>query len=217
MAFKACIFDLDGVITDTAHYHFLAWKRLAESVDVPFDEEDNHQLKGVGRMESLAYILAKSDRTFDEAARERLAEQKNDDYKNLIREISPADLLPGIVEAFDWLTERGIKIGLASASKNARPVIESLGVADRFHYVADAAQIPRGKPAPDIFLDVATAFGLSPEDCIGVEDAAAGVTAIKSAGMTAIGIGDPVILAHADLILPDTADLAGKGFERLID
>ncbi|TNE60473.1 MAG: beta-phosphoglucomutase [Alphaproteobacteria bacterium] len=216
MAFQACIFDLDGVITDTAHYHYLAWKRLAEGLGIPFDEEDNHQLKGVGRMESLAYILDKSDRVFDQAERELLAAKKNDDYKQLIRSISADDLLPGIMLAFDWLDTRGLKIGLASASKNAGEVIRSLGIEGRFHYVADAALIPRGKPAPDIFLDVANAFGIAPEQCIGVEDAAAGVTAIKAAGMTAIGIGEKTILGHADLVLPDTADLADKGLAKLV-
>ncbi|WP_308909169.1 beta-phosphoglucomutase [Pseudokordiimonas caeni] len=211
MTYRACIFDLDGVITDTAHYHFLAWKALADGLGIPFDEDDNHHLKGVGRMESLDFILARSDRTFDATTRDRLATEKNDHYKTLIKGISPADLLPGIIEAFDWLDARGIRIGLASASKNAPEVIAGLGIADRFHYVADAGAIPRGKPAPDIFLDVANAFGIAPEDAIGVEDAAAGVTAIKAAGMRAVGIGDAAILREADLVLPDTSRLAANG------
>ncbi len=216
MTYKACIFDLDGVITDTAHYHFLAWQRLAHSLGLPFEEEDNHQLKGVGRMESLEFILAKSDRAFSHAEKVRLAHEKNEDYKKLIEEISPADLLPGIPEAFDWLKKRSIRIGLASASRNAPVVIKGLGIADRFDYVADAGAIPNGKPAPDIFLDVAGAFGLDGQECLGVEDAAAGVTAIKAAGMTAIGIGDSAILAHADLVLSRTDNLVSEGFARLL-
>lgn len=215
MTFKACIFDLDGVITDTAHYHFLAWQRLAHSLGLPFDHADNDQLKGVGRMESLEFILAKSNRTFTDEEKARLAHEKNEDYKTLIREITPADMLPGILDAFDWLEGRGIRIGLASASRNAPVVIEGLGIAGRFDYVADAGAIPNGKPAPDIFLDVANAFGLDGHECIGVEDAAAGVTAIKAAGMTAIGIGDSTILAQADLVLPHTDTLVSEGFSRL--
>lgn len=215
MSFRACIFDLDGVITDTAHYHFLAWQRLAHSLDLPFDHADNDQLKGVGRMESLEFILAKSDRTFTDEEKARLAHEKNEDYKTLIREISPADMLPGILDAFDWLEGRGIRIGLASASRNAPVVIAGLGIAERFDYVADAGAIPNGKPAPDIFLDVAKAFGLSGAECIGVEDAAAGVTAIKAAGMRAIGIGDSTVLAEADIILPNTDVLVAEGLERI--
>lgn len=214
-SFKACIFDLDGVITDTAHYHYLAWQRLASSVGVVFDQADNDQLKGVGRMESLEYILAKSDRVFSPAEKAVLAHHKNEDYKNLIREISPANILPGIREGFDWLKAKGWKIGLASASRNAPQVIRSLGIADVFDYVADAGAIPNGKPAPDIFLDVARAFGLKGDECIGVEDAAAGVAAIKAAGMTAIGIGDASVLKEADIILPQTDFLLENGLKML--
>jgi beta-phosphoglucomutase len=216
MTFKACIFDLDGVITDTAHYHFLAWQRLAHSLGLPFDHADNDRLKGVGRMESLEFILAKSDRAFTAEEKARLAHEKNEDYITLIREISPADMLPGILDAFDWLEGRGVRIGLASASRNAPVVIEGLGIAHRFDYVADAGAIPNGKPAPDIFLDVVNAFGLKGHECIGVEDAAAGVTAIKAAGMRAIGIGDSVVLAQADLVLPHTDNLVSEGFARLL-
>lgn len=214
MTIMACIFDLDGVITDTAHYHFLAWQRLAHSLGLPFDEEDNHRLKGVGRMESLDYILAKADRTFSREEREVLASAKNDDYKQLIQNISPAELLPGVLEALDWLDQAGWKIGLASASRNAPQVLKGLGITDRFHYVADAGAIANGKPAPDIFLDVARAFGLSPQHCIGVEDAVSGVTAIKAAGMFAAGIGDPAILTEADIVMPTPQGLIPQVFEK---
>ncbi|WP_417464746.1 beta-phosphoglucomutase [Kordiimonas sp.] len=214
--FRACIFDLDGVITDTAHYHFLAWQRLARSVGVEFDLADNDQLKGVGRMESLEFILAKSARVFSDPEKDALAHQKNEDYKELIREISPKDILPGIQEAFDWLKAEGWKIGLASASRNAPQVISSLGIEGVFDYVADAGVIPNGKPAPDIFLDVAEAFGLRGSECIGVEDAAAGVTAIKAAGMTAIGVGGAETLREADVVLPTTEMLLENGLKALV-
>lgn len=214
MAQYACIFDLDGVITDTAHYHFLAWQRLAHSLGIDFDEVDNDRLKGVGRMESLAYILAKTERPFTEEDRAALAARKNDDYKELIKGITPGDLLPGISEAFDWLRANNWMIGLASASRNAPQVIESLQVAGMFDYVADAGQIPNGKPAPDIFLDVARAFDLPATKCLGVEDAASGVTAIKAAGMYAVGIGSAETLAHADIILSTPEGLADRVFTR---
>jgi len=202
MSEKACIFDLDGVVTDTAHFHFLAWQRLAHSVGVDFGLADNDKLKGVGRMESLDYILAKTSRDYSDSIRQELADKKNNDYKELINSITPDHILPGITAAFDWLKKEGWKIGLASASRNAPQVLRSLAIEDIFDYVADAGQIARGKPAPDIFLDVADAFRLPPNKCLGIEDAAAGVTAIKAAGMRAIGIGDPEVLYEADMILP---------------
>ncbi|MFC3052536.1 beta-phosphoglucomutase [Kordiimonas pumila] len=199
---KTCIFDLDGVVVDTAKYHFQAWRRLAEFVGVAFTHEDNDNLKGVGRMESLDYILAKSPRLFSNKERLALADQKNDDYKELIKGINAAELLPGVSDTFTWLREEGWKIGLASASRNAPQVIKSLGVEGVFDYVADAGKILNGKPAPDIFLDVARALNSAPTDAIGVEDAVAGVTAIKAAGMIAVGIGDPALLHEADVVMP---------------
>lgn len=213
-AIKACIFDLDGVLTDTAAYHFLAWQRLAARLGIEFTLKHNEQLKGVGRMESLTYIVHMGEKRYSQQELEMYAHQKNEDYKQLIKDISPSDLLPGVPEAFEWLKNAGWKIGLASASRNARQVIAGLGIEDRFDYVADSAQIPNGKPAPDIFLDVAHAFGLTSAECIGVEDAAAGVTAIKAAGMTAIGIGDAVELVEADIILPDLEGISAV-FESL--
>ncbi|MFC4347975.1 beta-phosphoglucomutase [Kordiimonas lipolytica] len=212
MAQKACIFDLDGVITDTAHYHFLAWRRLAQSLNIPFDEEDNHRLKGVGRMESLAYILDKGARTVSDDELASLAHQKNKDYQDLITGISPTDLLPGILDAFAWLKSHGWLVGLASASRNAPQVLAGLKITEQFDYVADAGAIPNGKPAPDIFLDVAKAFGLSASQCVGVEDAVAGITAIKSAGMYAAGIGDAAVLTEADIVLPTPEGLPEQVF-----
>jgi len=214
MTQRTCIFDLDGVVTDTAHYHFLAWQRLARSVGVDFTEEDNHALKGVGRMESLAIILDRADGHFDQQAREALAAGKNAHYKELIGGISPSDLLPGVSDAFAWLKGHRWRIGLASASRNAPAVIESLGIADVFDYVADAGSIPNGKPAPDIFLDVSKTLGVAPADCIGVEDAVSGVTAIKSAGMYAAGIGDPAVLTEADIVMPTPEGLIQQVFEK---
>ncbi|HRE27287.1 MAG TPA: beta-phosphoglucomutase [Anaerolineales bacterium] len=200
--YRAIIFDLDGVITDTARYHYLAWKRLAEGLGVPFDEAFNEGLKGVDRMGSLDLILRRGGLDPDVAERLRLADQKNDDYRQLVATMTRADVLPGALEALEAARGLGLKVGLASVSKNAGTILERLEITSFFDVVADANLIRRGKPDPEIFLTVAEQMGIAPADCIGVEDAAVGVQAIKSAGMLAIGVGDPVILAQADRVVP---------------
>lgn len=203
MSIQAFIFDLDGVITDTAEHHYHAWKMLADRLGIPFDREKNEKLKGVSRLESLELILETSTHTFSPEEKTSLTDRKNADYLELIASITPADVLPGVPEAFDALKKKNIRIGLASASKNATFVVERLGMLHSFDYIADAGTIARGKPAPDIFLDVAKAFRLPSSACVGVEDAAAGVDAIKSANMFAVGIGEPSVLAKADMIFPN--------------
>jgi beta-phosphoglucomutase len=200
--FKAVIFDLDGVITDTAHYHYLAWKRLAESQGVHFDHAFNENLKGIDRMGSLDLILASSSRVYTPAEKLALADEKNLHYQELIATMSATDLLPGAVEALDAVRAAGLRIGLASVSKNAFTVLERLGITDKFDYVVDAATIARGKPDPEIFLKAARELSVAPVDCLGVEDAVAGVASIKSAGMYALGIGDPAVLTQADVVIP---------------
>jgi len=203
--FQAVIFDLDGVITDTAHYHYLAWKRLADSLGVHFDEAFNEQLKGIDRMGSLALILAGSPRSYNLEETLALADAKNRHYQELIGTMSTSDLLPGAVEALAAVRAAGLRIGLASVSKNAFTVLEKLGIADRFDYVVDAALIARGKPDPEIFLNAAERLGVAPALCLGVEDAVAGVSAIKAAGMFALGIGKPEVLTEADVVIPGLA------------
>ena len=200
--FKAVIFDLDGVITDTAHYHYLAWKRLAESEGVHFDQAFNEHLKGIDRMGSLELILAGAAGSYSDERKLALADTKNRHYQELIATMSAADLLPGAVEALAAVRAAGLRIGLASVSKNAFTVLERLGIRDRFDYVVDAALIANSKPHPEIFLTAARELGVAPEDCLGVEDAVAGVAAIKSAGMVALGIGDPAVLTQADRVIP---------------
>lgn len=200
--FKAVIFDLDGVITDTAHYHYLAWKRLAESQGVHFDHAFNENLKGIDRMGSLDLILASSAKQYTAAEKLALADEKNLHYQELIATMSASDLLPGAVAALDTVRAAGMKIGLASVSKNAMTVLERLGITDKFDYVVDAALIAKGKPDPEIFLKAAHELGVAPADCLGVEDAVAGVASIKSAGMYALGIGQPNVLTQADVVIP---------------
>lgn len=203
--FNAVIFDLDGVITDTAHYHYLAWKALAESEGVHFDHAFNENLKGVDRMGSLNLILAGSSKTYSMDEKLALAERKNNQYVELIATMSQADLLPGALEALSSVRAAGLKIGLASVSKNAFTVLDRLGIRDRFDYVVDAALIANSKPHPEIFLNAAAALGVAPADCLGVEDAVAGVASIKSAGMFALGIGSPAVLTQADRVIPSLA------------
>ena len=199
--FKAVIFDLDGVITDTAHYHYLAWKALAESEGVHFDHAFNENLKGVDRMGSLNLILAGSSKTYSMEQKLALADRKNRQYVELVATMGPDDLLPGALEALAAVRAAGLKIGLASVSKNAFTVLDRLGIRDRFDYVVDAATIANSKPHPEIFLNAAAALGVAPRECLGVEDAVAGVASIKSAGMFALGVGSPEVLTQADRVI----------------
>ena len=200
---KAVIFDLDGVVTDSAKYHYRAWKELADELNIPFDEEYNEKLKGVSRMESLELILKNGNAENNYSAEEkaRLADKKNEHYKELIKEITPADMLPGVENFLKELKANNIKTALASVSKNAPSIIKQLQAEKYFDYIADAAAVPNAKPFPDIFLVGAEALEVKPENCIGVEDARTGIEAIHRAGMLAVGVGTPAEMEEADLVL----------------
>lgn len=205
---EAVIFDLDGVITDTAEYHYLAWKQLGEELNIPFDRDFNETLKGVSRTDSLERILTlggKQD-AFTEQEKTALTTKKNDHYVTLIQHISEQDLLPGIIAFLDEIRAAGLKIGMASASKNALSVVEALGVRHYFDDIVDAATVAQSKPHPEVFLRAAEALGVEPARCIGVEDAAAGITAIHAAGMYAVGVGPEMTLHEADYRV-DSTDL----------
>ncbi|NNG65818.1 beta-phosphoglucomutase [Caldanaerobacter subterraneus] len=204
--YEAVIFDLDGVITDTARYHYLAWKKLADELGIYFDEVINERLKGVSRLESLEIILERSQKQYSQDEKEYLANKKNEYYKEMIKKITPEDLLPGVEKFIEELKKRGIKTAIASVSKNAFTVVENLKIKDKFDYIVDANEIKRGKPDPEIFLNAADHLGISPEKCIGIEDSAAGITAIKRAGMFAVGVGNPETVKEADLILKDMTE-----------
>lgn len=207
---QAVIFDLDGVITDTAEYHYEAWKVLAEELNIPFSRAFNEELKGVSRTDSLEKILAHGgrERDFTETEKEALADKKNDYYLTLIQRINPADVLPGILDFIAEIKERGLKTGIASASKNAFTVIESLGLTGQFDIIVDSKKIKQGKPHPEIFMTAAGLLNVDADACIGVEDAVAGVEAIKGAGMFAVAIGPKESFSHADLVYGSTAELS---------
>lgn len=204
--YRGVIFDLDGVITDTARYHYLAWKKLADELGIYFDEVINERLKGVSRLQSLEIILEKSDKKYSQEEKEYYANKKNEYYKEMIKRITPEDLLPGVERFIEELKKRGIKTAIASVSKNAFTVVENLKIRDQFDYIVDANEIKHGKPDPEIFLNAAKHLGIPPEKCIGIEDSAAGITAIKKAGMFAVGVGNPETVKEADLILKDLSE-----------
>lgn len=212
---KAVIFDLDGVITDTAEYHYLAWKALGEEVDIPFTREFNEELKGISRMDSLEKILVLGGRQNDFTIEEKtaLAEKKNAHYCRLIEGITSADLLPGIKDLIATLKAEGLKLGLASVSKNAFTVMDRLELTSQFDTIVDAAKILKGKPDPEIFLKAAEQLGVEPSECIGIEDAAAGVDSIKGAGMFAVGIGSEETLSKADIVYENTEKVS---FEEIV-
>ena len=210
MTIQAVIFDLDGVITDTAHLHFLAWKELGDSLGVEVNLELNELLKGISRQESLEIILRETGiyDNFTEAERQALAERKNRTYVASLENLTPQDLLPGIGDCLKDLKKRGIQIGLASSSQNARLIIKKLGLEPYFEAMVDPRRLSKGKPDPEIYLKAAAALGLSPAKCAGVEDARAGIEAIRAAGMTAIALGQSLEQVPADYHLSSTRDLA---------
>ncbi|MGY4397023.1 beta-phosphoglucomutase [Sphingomonas sp. UYAg733] len=208
--FAAAIFDLDGVLADSATAHFAAWKRIADELGIGFTEADNEALKGVDRIGSLRHILALGDVAMDDAAMTEAATRKNGYYLDAVATMSPADLLPGAEALVAACRAAGLRCAVASASRNAPLVLDRLGIAGRFDFVADAGAVAHPKPAPDIFLACSDALGVAPGQAVGFEDAAAGIAAIRAAGMVAVGIGDPVVLHDADAVFASTAavDLA---------
>ncbi|EAD3324449.1 beta-phosphoglucomutase [Listeria monocytogenes] len=203
-ALKGVVFDLDGVITDTAHYHYLAWKKTAESIGIEFDEAFNENLKGVSRIDSLLLILRKDGREndFTEEQIEALAADKNEFYVSLLQEITPADVLPGIKELIVDLKKQNLKCAIASVSKNARTVLSALEMEQEFNYIVDAAKITKSKPDPEIFVEACRGLGLETSEVVGIEDAQAGIEAINAAGIVSVGVGSG--LRDADMTVKST-------------
>ncbi|MEK3792438.1 beta-phosphoglucomutase [Paenibacillus sp. FSL R7-0204] len=204
---KGAIFDLDGVIVDTAKYHYLAWRSLADGLGFEFTEEHNEQLKGVSRMRSLDILLAIGGRECTEAEKLVMAEQKNRLYVEYISRLDESELLPGVRAYLDALRARGVAIALGSASKNAEFILDKLNIAGLFDVVIDGNKVARAKPDPEVFQSACRELGLQPQDCVVFEDAEAGVAAGKAAGMQVVGIGKPEVLKAADLVISGLHEL----------
>jgi len=203
------IFDLDGVLVDTAIFHYMAWEKIAQELKIPFTKHDNERLKGVSRMESLDILLSlavpgtSGCRKYSEKECRLLSERKNKLYVDMIRQSQNLLLLPGSLDTLRGLRQLDIRIALGSSSKNAPLILERLGIADYFDAVVDGRHVARTKPDPEVFLLAAGQLSAPPEMCIVFEDSAAGIKAAVSAGMYAVGIGSPGNLPGADLVMPE--------------
>ena len=205
---RGYIFDLDGVIVDTAKYHFLAWKKLANSIGIDFSQEQNEQLKGVSRVQSLEKILAWGNKTISAAHFTRLMTSKNDDYLLHVHEMSESEILPDVIKILNFLGDESQPVALGSASKNARLILNKVNLIDKFEAIVDGTNVNKAKPDPEVFLIAAEQLEMPPEDCIVFEDAVAGVQAANSANMISIGIGDAKILHEADYIFRDFTEIS---------
>ncbi|MFD2307618.1 beta-phosphoglucomutase [Enterococcus termitis] len=207
---KGFVFDLDGVITDTAKFHYIAWKNLAKHLGITIDEVFNESLKGISRMDSLDKILAHGhkENEYTLAEKEALAKNKNDDYVKLLADLSADDLLPGVRDFLVDAKAHNIPCAIASASKNAPMILEKLGVLDYFGHIVDPETLMKGKPDPEIFVKAAQSIGVAPKDAIGFEDAQAGIEGIKAAGMYAVGISTTEKLTGADLQVTSMTELS---------
>lgn len=201
MKIKACIFDLDGVIVDTAKYHYLAWKRLADDLGICFTEKDNERLKGVSRMASLEIILEIGNMVLDETKKEEFASLKNRWYVDYISRMTPEEILPGSLEFISELKTANIYVAIGSASRNTPLILERLNIKNLFDAVADGNNVHKAKPDPEVFLTAAGMLGIAPENCVVFEDAEAGVQAALNAGMRCVGIGSAEILSKAHLVV----------------
>lgn len=215
MSFGA-IFDLDGVIVSTDRYHRQAWQRLADELGIPFTEEQARATRGVDRMASLNIVLGARACDFTDAQKAEFAERKNRFYKEFIGGISPADALPGVDTLLPELRARGVPLAIGSASKNAKPVLERLGIAGMFDAVVTGHDFVHGKPAPDVFLVAAERLGLAPSSCVVFEDAAAGIQAAHAGGMKAVGIGNPDIVRGCDRFARTLADITPDDIAALV-
>jgi beta-phosphoglucomutase len=214
---KACIFDLDGVIVDTAKYHYLAWRRLANSLGFDFTEEENEHLKGVSRMESLEIILHIGGKSLPTEEKLRLAALKNDWYVEFVGQMNEKEVLPGVEDLLLSLKRKGIKIALGSASKNAVSILERVKLIDYFDVIIDGNHTSRSKPDPEVFLMGAAELKLSPKECVVFEDAPKGVQAAKAGGFYCVGVGDEAFLSQADLVVPTLDSEKLLAFGQLLD
>ncbi len=212
---RACIFDLDGVLVDTAKYHFIAWRNLASKLGVEFSEHDNEQLKGLSTDASLDYILNKGNIVATDVQREQWNEEKNNEYLALVLQMNENETLPNAKELLKELKNNNVKIALGSASKNAELILDRVNIKHYFDAIIDGTKTSRSKPDPEVFLLGAKALNCEPHECIVFEDALNGVKAAKSGGFYAIGIGEPEVLFEADKVYASLASVNFKMLELL--
>ncbi|HLT32286.1 MAG TPA: beta-phosphoglucomutase [Aquaticitalea sp.] len=217
MTKKAFIFDLDGVIVDTAKYHFLAWKKLANSIGVDFTELQNEQLKGVSRVQSLEKILGWGNKSISEDEFMELMALKNDDYLSYINKMDEREILPDVSRILDFLSENNQHIALGSASKNARMILEKVNILNKFDIIVDGNDVSKAKPNPEVFLNAAQHLNCTPTDCIVFEDSVAGIKAANIASMVSIGIGAKETLKEADYVFNDFTEITAEFLNELIN
>ncbi|WP_111682275.1 beta-phosphoglucomutase [Winogradskyella tangerina] len=217
MTKKGFIFDLDGVIVDTAKYHYLAWKKLANSLDIDFTEEENEQLKGVSRVKSLEKILSWGNKTLTDEQFKGLMAAKNEDYLNHISNMDEDEILPDVPRVLQLLKEEQQAISLGSASKNARTILDQVNLKSAFDAIVDGNDVSKAKPDPEVFLIAAEQLGVNPKDCIVFEDSVAGVEAANVANMISIGIGSEDVLGHAQYVFKDFTEISDDFIKSLIN
>ncbi len=208
MKTKVCIFDLDGVVVDTAKFHFLAWKELAEKLDYPFSEKENEKLKGVSRKNSLEIILGWAKKPLREETKERLLIEKNKNYLSHVERLTQNDILPGIMDVLACLRTLNVNTAIGSSSKNARYILEKLELTDRFDVIVDGTDVKRGKPDPEVFALGAERLKVNYEECLVIEDAVAGIQAAQKLGMKTIGVGQADELRLADYKFSSLSELS---------
>lgn len=207
MKIKAVIFDLDGVIVSTDDCHYRAWKQMAEEEGIYFDKKINDRLRGVSRAASLEIVLERSEKTYSEQEKQGLAERKNNYYKEMIKELTPSDILSGAKELLEELKTRGIKVAIGSSSKNAPMILKQIGLENYFDAVSDGNNIVNSKPNPEVFVKAAQMLGLAPGDCMVVEDADAGIEAAKAGGMIVAAVGAAEHNPQADISIASVASM----------
>ena len=213
---KGFIFDLDGVIVDTAKYHYLAWKHLAEELGIPFTEEDNERFKGVSRRRCLEILLEMGDMEVSQKQFETWLLEKNEDYLGYISQMDSSEILPDVPRVLEYLRGKNIPMALGSASKNAKAILEKVELTSYFKTIVDGTEVARAKPDPEVFLIAAARLDIPPEHCVVLEDALAGIEAANTSGMYSIGIGDPKVLFQADRVFRDFTEIEPEYLDELL-
>ena len=213
---KGFIFDLDGVIVDTAKYHYLAWKQLADQLGIPFTIQDNEKFKGVSRKRCLELLLEMGDIQVSEAQFESWLEEKNADYLKYIETMDASEILPDVSKVLNYLKDRNVPMALGSASKNAVPILKKVGLSEYFSTVVDGTQVVKAKPDPEVFLIAASRLDLLPGECVVIEDAQAGIAAANTAGMYSLGIGEAEVLSEADAVFMDFTEMQPSFLEEIL-